>query len=81
MLIYNAPEVAIFAEFNGKSFYQYLAPAGGVWGEDNLKLVLVGGIDKIIVRTDVYGNGKNLLFKKYSSAGEFYKYTILQKDN
>ncbi|NQV88627.1 MAG: glycosyltransferase family 39 protein [Parcubacteria group bacterium] len=78
LLIYNAPEVAIFAEFNGKSFYQYLAPAGGVWGEDNLKLVESGWIDKVIVRTDVYSGEESFLFKNYISVGEFYKYTVLQ---
>ena len=76
---YNAPEVAIFSLSD--NYYQYLPlpTAGGLFGEEWLKVIENGNVDKIIVRTDIFGSQKDWFLKHYRLEREAYKYTILIK--
>ncbi len=76
---YDAPEVAIFSLHS--NYYQYLPlpTAGGLFGKEWLKVIENGNVDKIIVRTDIFGSQKDWFLKHYRLEREAYKYTILIK--
>lgn len=77
VFFYDTPEVAIFTRSG--NYYQYLTPAGGVFGEDQLHRIEEGKIDKIIVRSDAYEGRKDSLFKGYEVDEVAYKYSILRQ--
>lgn len=76
---YNAPEVAIFSL--NDNYYQYLPlpTAGGLFGEEWLKVIENGNVDKIVVRTDILASQKDWFLKNYRLEKEAYKYSILIK--
>ncbi len=74
---YDIPEVARFA--HGRAYYQYIAPAGGPFSTKELTAVEQGLVDTIIVRTDTYKSEISLFSKHYRSTGEYYKYSVLEK--
>jgi len=79
VFFYDAPEVAIFIPH--RNYYQYLAPAGGDIGSENLR-VLVGSLaDKVILETDAYVGGQKTTFSMYEEQERAYKYSILKLRN
>lgn len=74
---YDVPEVARFAY--GRAYYQYIAPAGGPFSTKELDAIEQGLVDTIIVRTDTYESEISLFSKHYRSTGEYYKYSVLEK--
>jgi len=75
--IYNVPEVAIF--IHGTNYYQYIHPAGGDIGKEQLAVIDEGKVDRIIVGTDTYAAMKDDPFPLYSVIQKMHDYTILEK--
>lgn len=74
---YNVPEAVIF--IHGTNYYQYIEPAGGNIGEEQLAVITAGKVDRIILGTDAYTNmGKNS-FSLYKVATTTHDYSILEK--
>lgn len=76
---YDTPEVAMFSK--SSNYYQYLPllPAGGPFGAEYLKVIEMGKVDKIIVRSDHLGWKQDWFLKHYKVEREVYKYSILIK--
>ncbi len=78
LFFYDTPEIAIFSRH--RNYYQYLEPAGGPFGKEQLLVVNAGLADKIIVETDNFEKKKEWFLKNYHPTRQVYKYSILEKN-
>ncbi|MES2216176.1 MAG: glycosyltransferase family 39 protein [Patescibacteria group bacterium] len=76
VFFYNTPEVVIFMPH--RNYRQYIVPAGGVVGQDQLLFLELGIPDVAIVESDSYTEGKSP-FENYTLDKTAYKYSILKK--
>ena len=78
VFFYDTPEIAVYIK--NRNYYQYLAPAGGNIGQDQLSVIASDSIDLIIIKTvaleSLYLSND---FSGYSIEQRSYKYTILNR--
>lgn len=71
IFFYDTPEVAMFDR--SSNYYQYLQPAGGDIGTEELDTLIRGIPDMVIMKTGVWKDQ----YPYYTIQKEVYKYTIL----
>lgn len=76
VFFYNTPEVVPFIQ--GRNYYQYLEPAGGPIGIENLIHIQNKKVDLIILESDTYQSLRGS-FGGYILETTTYKYSILRK--
>ncbi len=74
---YDTPEVAMFMTNN--NYYQYIAPGGWSFRDNELNVLKEGKADYVIIRTDYLDEKTIELLNRYVPVKEAYKYTILGK--
>jgi 4-amino-4-deoxy-L-arabinose transferase-like glycosyltransferase len=74
VLFYNAPEAVPFIKH--RNYYQYILPAAGVIGAENLALAQKGSVDLIVLETEGY-HPSDPVFKLYKPTGTVDKFTVL----
>jgi 4-amino-4-deoxy-L-arabinose transferase-like glycosyltransferase len=74
---YNVPEAVIFSR--NTNYYQYINPAGGSIGEEQLSSITSGEVDRIILGTDEYTNSTKNAFMLYKVSTTTHDYTILER--
>lgn len=75
--LYNVPEVAIF--MHTPNYYQFIAPAGGSIGQEQLSVIAEGKVDEVIIGTDMYSAMTKDYFPLYKIALITHEYTFLKK--
>lgn len=76
LFFYNTPELAIYAPH--RNYYQYLVFAGGSIGYEQIPVVVLGYVDRVILETDMYQPLSEAVFGKYELEGIQEKYSILR---
>jgi len=78
IFIYQAPETVVFLA--GQDYYQFFQITKLiVVGQDNLKMLMAGEMDFVVVPISLYQTQENL-FKPYLKFKEFGKYLLLTKN-
>ncbi|HEY9481167.1 MAG TPA: glycosyltransferase family 39 protein [Candidatus Paceibacterota bacterium] len=74
VLFYNAPEAVPF--LSHRNYYQYILPAAGIIGVENMALAQSGAVDIIILETEAY-RASDPVFKSYRPQETIDKFTLL----